>query len=72
MNVTVDEYGTIIVILSRRNLQTLLLKLDVEDSMKTLTRATEGGYLMVVAEENDIHYGDRTPGPMHPREEEKL
>lgn len=73
MNVKVDDYGTIRVTLSRRNLQTLLYKLDVPESRCTIVRATEGGhYLEVKAEENDVHYGERTPGEMHPREEAQL
>lgn len=73
MNVKTDDYGTIHVTLSRRNLQTLLLKLDVEESRKTIVRVTEDGhYLSVHAEEDAAHYAEREAGRMHPREEGKL
>lgn len=76
MNVRIDRYGTIHVTLSRRNLQTLLLKLDVDRSERTIVRRCEDGdelhYLSVKAEEDDEHYGEREPGRMHPREESQL
>ena len=76
MNVTVKDgelYRTVEVRLSRRNLKTLLLKLDEPSSVNTLIRHVEGGlFLIVIGEDDDTHYGDREPGPMHPREEEKL
>lgn len=50
--------------LTRRNLETLLEKLDDPDSARTLSRVQEGGggVLTVVAVENEEHYGDRPPG----------
>jgi hypothetical protein len=74
MNVKTDHAnGYITVTLSRRNLMTLLLKLDEPNSVRTLERLTESGdYLRVTAEDDLQHYGDRQPGRMHPREEERL
>jgi hypothetical protein len=73
MNVRIDPYGTIHVTLSRRNLKTLLLKLDEPASVRTLERLTEEGHFFIItSEEDDIHYGEREPGPMHPREEARL
>jgi hypothetical protein len=59
--------------LSRRNLQTLLHKLDAPVSARTLFRTCENGVrVVVIGEDDETHYGDREPGPVHPREEEKL
>jgi hypothetical protein len=67
------EAGVLEVTLSKRNLQTLLLKLDVPGSERTLVRTVDSGMnLRVTAEHDDVHYRDREPGPVHPREEEKL
>lgn len=65
------------VTLSRRNLKTLLLKLDEPDSARTLVRMVETDLdkeviLRVTAEDDDIHYVGRIPGEVHPREEERL
>ena len=54
--------------LTRRNLVVLLSKLDRSDSAKTLMT---GGSFFVRAVEDDAHYADRTPGPMHPDDEAK-
>ena len=54
--------------LTRRNLLVLLSKLDRSDSAKTLMT---GGSFFVRAVEDDAHYADRTPGPMHPDDEAK-
>jgi hypothetical protein len=54
--------------LSRRNLLTLLAKLDGKppSSAATIFRQThEGHRLVVIAEEDDAHYRGRTPGPVH-------
>lgn len=60
------------IVLSRRNLQSLLAKLDIEWSAKTIYQEDDQGNVWVSAEENDIHYEDRTPGPMHPATESAL
>lgn len=60
------------VTLSRRNLRTLLLKLDQPSSQKTLFKLCGDKALMLKAEEDDIHYKDEAPGEMHPREEAQL
>lgn len=56
------------VVLSRRNLRSLLAKLDGDPghSACQITRETDLGLVIVTAEEDDVHYQGRTPGPMHP------
>ena len=72
MKIEIGDYATVIT-LSRRNLKTLLLKLDEPDSFKSIFRDTaEGGRFYIKAEDDEVHYEDRTPGIMHPREEERL
>lgn len=46
--------------LSRRNLLTLLHKLDVPDSRRSIHK--DG--MIVTSEEDNVHYGDATPGRM--------
>lgn len=71
MNVEVK--GELIkVTMSRRNLQTLLFKLDEPSSKRTLLKQVDGGMLVVQAEEDADHYGYKHPGVVHPREEAKL
>jgi len=52
--------------LSRRNLETLLAKLDDPLSLKRLEKWEESGndpsWIEVVAVENEEHYSDREPG----------
>ena len=60
--------------LSRRNLETLLKKLDFnatlpadaegERSACCIMRETDDGLVIVTAEENDVHYEGRLPGVM--------
>jgi hypothetical protein len=53
--------------LSRRNLEALLAKLDIEGSVRTLLKDTVQGHLLLaVAEEDESHYEGREPGIMHP------
>lgn len=71
MNVDLSD-GPVYVTLSRRNLLELLAELDdVRDHgaryVPTLIRrvplgAEDGIYLVVEAQEDDVHYGDRVPG----------
>jgi len=66
MTVTDDE---VTVHVSRRNLLTLLHKLEMADSKRTLSRRPHDGgsrILTLVADEDDTHYGDRVPGAVHP------
>lgn len=70
---------TVTVTLSRRNLRTLLTKLNEPDSKRTiaLDRIPETGYVLVVkAEDDDVHYGNEDrilagcldkPGPVSDR-----
>ena len=65
----VNKYG--VVILSRRNLLSLLHKLDMPGSQRTLIGP--GRCVVVMAEDDDEHYKDRGvvgPGKMHPETEE--
>lgn len=55
--------------LTRRNLETLLAKLDDALSVKTLSKQEEfsvgNNVIYVVAVENEKHYADRDPGPVY-------
>src|ERR1019366_2640292 len=58
--------GEIEVTLSRRNLLSLLHKLDWENSKRTIQKRGPGGMLLtVVAEDDKEHYGDGEAGTMH-------
>jgi hypothetical protein len=85
MRTSTDQTIAVSVVLSRRNLLSLLAKLDqnmeaaeadvlkLEDmSAVTIRRHTEAGLLTVRGEEDFIHYGHRTPGPMSDRTESAL
>jgi hypothetical protein len=61
MDVLVGE-RTVLVRLSRRNLEQLLAALD-RGSEKGLVRRCEGTVLMVEAEENERHYQELPPLP---------
>ena len=58
-----------IVKLSRRNLLTLLHKLEMENSACTIIKP---GGTVVTVELDEVHYADRAegPGPMHPETEQ--
>jgi hypothetical protein len=70
-----EGHDAVVVTLSRRNLRTLLAKLDghppgsARAIMKDVDRATT---LVVRAEEDDAHYADRPPGAMHPLTEAEI
>lgn len=68
MKFEIDVYRSVAEIkLSRRNLLTLLGKLDGHPtgSGKTIAREAENGWrLVIIAEENPDHYGDRPAGAM--------
>jgi hypothetical protein len=49
--------------LTRRNLETLLAKLDDPASVRTLADGETG--FAVVAVENEAHYANREPGPIY-------
>lgn len=80
LDVNVD-HRLALVTLSRRNLETLLAKLDgfPTDSVASLTlnlgHAGEGEWALIVhAQEDRDHYPrlGREPGPMHPETEARL
>jgi hypothetical protein len=64
------------VTLSRRNLRSLLAKLDgcPPASARTIEIESDIGWLSVSAEEDELHYGIRGfgPGPMHSDTEASL
>lgn len=60
------EDGVLIKVeLTRRNLETLLEKLDDPLSTRTLLKSGSGKVLTVTAVENDDHYSDRAPGAVY-------
>lgn len=64
------EGDDITVELTRRNLQSLLAKLDGNPPNSACTIFGQGVYVKAV--ENEEHYGRRPPGPMHEATEQKL
>lgn len=60
--------GKIEVVLSRRNIEVMLAKLNGHppDSLLTALGGGEAEGLILRVEENDIHYGDRPYGRAHP------
>lgn len=75
--VTSDRGGRIRVTLSRRNLVSLLSKLDGHppDSAVQIEREVDSGWTLIVHGEEDAeHYDDRPDpaGPMHPDTEKAL
>jgi len=74
-----DGAGVAVVTLSRRNLLTLLHKLDMPGSARTITNSdchlnhelTDRLLLILRAEDDEKHYSERLepPGPMHPASE---
>lgn len=82
MKVIFSEHGNDIVgiELTRRNLETLLLKLDREDSARTIAKLainphrTRAHDVYVTAVENEAHYEaeGRPAGEMHPAEEMRI
>ena len=68
--------STTYVTLSRRNLLTLLAKLDGKPMKSACTISKDEGdhYLYVIAEEDDVHYNrpEGGPGEMHPDTEEEI
>ena len=67
------DTGTVRVTLSERNLLALFAKLHDPDSICTIYNTKEVNgvptTLILVAEEDDVHYGDRKPGLMAPKTE---
>ncbi len=51
------------VVLSQRNLLTLLHKLTIPGSQRTIMKSNG---TRIVAETDEIHYGNRPPGPVNP------
>ena len=57
--------GVPVVELTRRNLITLLMKLDDPKSARTLIHDGPNGQVIVRAVEDDAHYADRDPGEVY-------
>lgn len=58
--------------LSRRNLLTLLSKLDrVRNGESSQCTIIKPNGTMITAEEDEVHYADRPPGEMHPADTPK-
>jgi hypothetical protein len=55
--------------LSRRNLETLLSKIDRPESARTIGRQTDKGAVWVTSEPDEYHYQGREPGIVHPLDE---
>lgn len=75
MRVVHHDEHTVMITLSRRNLQGLLAKLDDPTSLRTLLKIEKGVRLYVEAEEDEEHYRDRPegpPGPMAERTEKAI
>lgn len=53
----------IVVTLSRRNLVDLLAQLEKNGHGSIARLCADGVYCTVTVEENELHYGDRKPGP---------
>lgn len=66
--------GSVDLELTERNLRTLLLKLEREDSARTLEIWDGAGRVLfrVKAVPDSEHYADREPGEVHPIEADKL
>lgn len=74
MKVDIED-RSITVELTRRNLETLLAKLDGNppDSLCTIAKGEPSyGWVYVRAVENEAHYSDRPAGRMHPNTEASL
>ena len=57
------------ILLSKRNLLALLNKVDDPDSLKTIYKWTGGVNVKIVAEPDDLHYGEGEPGMMSAKTE---
>ena len=75
MNIKSFIGGRVVVELSRRNLESMLAKLNgyPPSSHCTLVRECENGLILEVrGVENDQHCVKREPGPMHPSTERQM
>lgn len=69
-----NNTGPRLVILSRRNLMTLLAKLDghPKGSACAIIGGDDAIGIAVIAEEDEIHYAGRIPGVMHHETESRI
>jgi hypothetical protein len=69
MRGSVDNFDTIELVLSKRNLLALLHKLEMVGSARTIIFGDRGWTFVIKSESNEEHYRDRIPGAMHPQTE---
>jgi len=70
MRGSVDNFDTIELVLSKRNLLALLHTLEMPNSARTITTSDRGWTFVVKSESDEEHYLDRIPsGQMHPQTE---
>lgn len=62
MDIVSTSKGLTAVSLSRQNLEGLLQQLNEGAAEAQIVRVTESGRLIVVAQEDDAYYRDRSPG----------
>lgn len=74
MKTTNENPGFTTIVLSRRNLLTLLAKLDgfPPDSACSITGGFEAPNIWIRAEEDEEHYARRPAGEMHPVTEGRI
>lgn len=59
MNLALESANTLAISLSRKNLEGLLWLLDNKDETpQAMRRIDDGRQLIIIAEENDVHYND--------------
>lgn len=68
MRLEQSEDGELVLVVSRRNLTSLLAKLDgyPPNSLCTLMGGDECEGVILRAEEDEVHYASRAPGHVHP------
>lgn len=72
MDTYINYDGDFVITLSKRNLLSLLSKVDDPNSARTLYKRTELGVIRVVSEDDATHYGSKTPGPMSKETEDYI
>lgn len=74
MKANIIGFGVADITLSRRNLRTLLAKLDDHpaDGEKSIARWDGVATVIVRAEEDEVHYAERPAGKMHPETESEI
>jgi hypothetical protein len=72
----IEQYNgsieTVHIVLSRSNLQALLVKLEQPDSFRTIMKFKNGTTLMVTAEPDEESYKNMIRGKMSPETEQRM